>query len=252
MSPTVAGTVLEVFEERMLGVWERGDFEVTDRLGMARLIHLLLKREGFATAASVLAQSGVRREWNRVLSQERSAFLASWLRSYLQVPVLDVLGGDFSVLRALVAAGLPADGVAGCERPDAYQVDWATQPFQVHRVKPGVVLPPGPFRSLLISTVLHHEPDPGRLLEAAARTGARRWVVVENCVDGANSEAFHLFVDQFFNRCLNNFDVPCVEQHRTVEQWREVLGGYGKVVHEETRTDVPGMPFPYTLLVVDR
>ncbi|WP_162795711.1 hypothetical protein [Nonomuraea lactucae] len=252
MSATLPGTVLDVFEERMLDVWERGRFEVSDPQGTARLIHLLLEREGFTTTASVLAESGIRSQWNRVLAEERSNFLASWLRPYLEAPVLDVLGGDFSVLRALVTAGLPADGVVGCERLHAYEVDWAAQPFLVHDVAAEVALPQGPFRSLLVSAVLHHEPDPGRLLDAAARTGAGRWVVVENCVDESNTDAFHRYVDEFFNRCLNTFDVPCVDQHRTATQWRELLGGFGRVVHEETRADVPGMPFPYTLLVVDR
>jgi hypothetical protein len=100
--------------------------------------------------------------------------------------------------------------------------------------------------------VLHHEPDPVGLLDQLAGLRCRRWVVVENCLDEDNTEEFHLFVDRFFNECLNRFNVPCVPQHRTVDGWHALLSRYGSVNAGPTKVDVPGIPFPYELLVVTR
>jgi hypothetical protein len=244
--------LLDLFEERMRDIWRRGKFRLSDPDGTCRLIRRLLEREGFESAAGVLARSGVRANWNRVFAEERSRFLADWVIRYLDGTVLDVLGGDFTVLRALVSAGLPAAKAVGCERRQAYDVDWTTMPFPVYDFGADLGLPIGRFDTYLVSTVLHHEPDLDAFLMALDRGSARRWVVIENCLDQANSEAFHLYVDEFFNRCLNSFNVPCVPQHRSAESWRELLRDYGRVVHEEGRSDVPGMPFPYTLFVIDR
>ena len=245
-------TLLDLFEERMRQIWQRDAFDVADPDGTARLVRLLLGREGFGATSSVLARSGVRAEWNRVFARQRSRFLADWLHPYLIVPVLDVLGGDFTVLRALVDNGLSPRSTLGCERSDAYETDWSGLPFPVRDVPADLCLPAGPHGTALVCTVLHHEPDVRALLDAIDRTDAVRWVVVENCLDPQNSESFHLYVDEFFNHCLNTFNVPCVPQHRSAEDWRELLGRYGVVTVEETRADVPGMPFPYTLFVVDR
>jgi hypothetical protein len=248
----VSDDVLSTFEERMIQIWQRGNVELVDPHGTARLIRLLIAQEGMAAAGEVLASTDVRAGWNRVFAEERSEFLAGWVAPYLQAPVLDVLGGDFTVLQALLRHGLDPIGVAGCERSHAYDVDWSVFPFPVHDVPDDPRLPGGDFRTAFICTVLHHERDVDRLLAAIAATPARRWVVVENCLDAENSEEFHLFTDEFFNRCLNTFDVPCVPQHRTAQQWRDLLGAYGTITAELSRGDVPGMPFPYTMFVVDR
>ncbi|BBA95577.1 hypothetical protein RVR_487 [Actinacidiphila reveromycinica] len=250
--PRPSEKLLDVFEERMTDIWRRGGFDVPDPAGTARLVRLLLDREGFGPTATVLSDSGVRAEWNRVFAEERSDFLARWLGEHLHGPLLDVLGGDFTVGRALLRHGLASQALTGCERSYAYETDWSQLPFPVHDVPPDLALPAGPYACLLMSTVLHHEPDVVALLDAAAELDAERWVVVENCLDADNDEDFHLYVDEFFNRCLNTFEVPCVPQHRTVDGWRDLLGHYGTVTAEQVRRDVPGMPFPYTLFVVDR
>jgi hypothetical protein len=243
--------VLDTLERRLLHVWRRDEMRVADPDGLARLIRLLL-RDGLQPAAEVLDHTGIRAQWNQVFAEKRSRFVASWVAGHLRAPVLDVLGGDFTLLAALTEHGFTADQLTGCERAGAYETDWSALPFTVHDVPEDVSLPPGQYGSVLVSTVLHHEPDLERLLEAICRTGARRWVVVENCLDAENDEAFHRYVDEFFNRCLNTFDVACTTQHRTAAQWRRLLGEFGTLTFEETRHEVPGMPFPYTLFVVDR
>lgn len=247
-----APAVLDTFEDRLRRLWSRDGLQVADPDALARLVRIVIDEEGFGSAGRLLEVSGVRSWWNDCFARRRADFLAGWIGEHLRPPVLDVLGGDFTVLRALVAAGLPADQVVGCERAYAYETDWSTLNFPVHAVPEEPVLPQVTAATLLISTVLHHEPMPERLLRAALDTGADRWVVVENCIDEENDDDFHYFVDEFFNRCLNDFDVPCVTEHRTADQWRELLGRYGTVTYEETRRNVPGMPFPYTVFVVDR
>ncbi|WP_330334618.1 hypothetical protein OHS33_35880 [Streptomyces sp. NBC_00536] len=248
----VRDKVLDTFQERLVDIWARDGFGLADPAGTAGRIRRLLDGPGFEPAARALEDLGIRTTWNKVFAERRAAFLADWLAPHVHGRVLDVLGGDFTVLRALLGTGLAARDVVGCERARAYSTDWSTLPFPVLDLGPDLALPAGEFDTFLICTVLHHEPRTEEFLASVARRGARRWVVVENCLDPANDEEFHFYVDEFFNRCLNTFDVPCVHQHRTADQWRELLSGYGTVVHEETRANVPGMPFPYTLMVLDR
>lgn len=244
----------DLFQRRMRGIWERGGFRVRDQDDVLRLLGLLLAEEGPGSpaAAALLERCGGRREWNRVFAADRANALAHWTSSYLIPPVLDVLGGDFTVLRALVDNGLAASACIGCERRTAYDTNWEELPFPVYPMPDPVELPQSPHRTALISTVLHHEADLERLLSALAAGPAERWVVIENAVDSENTQDFHLFVDEFFNRCLNEFDVSCVPQHRTVTEWQELLGHYGRVRFAGVMEEVPGIPFPYQMFVVDR
>ena len=106
--------------------------------------------------------------------------------------------------------------------------------------------------SALLSTVLHHEPNPVDLLDALASAGIPRWLVVENCITPEFSPQFHQFTDRFFNSCLNEFEVDCVEQHRTLEEWVGLLTSYGSVTVIDEAFTVPGIPFPYSFLLVNR
>ncbi len=246
--------VAALFRRRIRRMWQRDGFRVRDPDGITRLLGRLLSEEGPGSpaGAAVLEECGGRREWNRVLAADRAKTLARWAGSYLEPPVLDVLGGDFTVLRALTVSCLAASACIGCERRAAYNATWEELPFPVYPVPDPVELPKSQYRTALVSAVLHHEPDLEHLLGALAAGPAERWVVIENAVDTENTEDFHLFVDEFFNCCLNKFDVSCVPQHRTVMEWRELLGQYGRVRVAGVMEDVPGIPFPYQMFVVDR
>jgi hypothetical protein len=246
--------VAALFQRRMRRIWERDGFRVPDQDDITRLLGRLLAEDGPASpaGAAVLERCGGRREWNRVFASDRARAVARWAGPHLRPPVLDVLGGDFTVLRALIDNGLDAGACIGCERQAAYQEKWAQLPFPVYSVPDPVTLPKAQYRTAFVSTVLHHEPDLEQLLGALAAGPAQRWVVIENAVDAENTEEFHLFVDEFFNRCLNTFDVPCVRQHRTVAGWQELLGEYGRVRLADVMEEVPAMPFPYQMFVVDR
>jgi hypothetical protein len=243
---------LDRFESRIRALWTRDRFDLPDCPGQARLIRLLLEMEGTGSpsAARILADSGIRARWNTVFAEDRSATLAQWLGPELSTPWLDLLAGDFTLTRALAQTGNPP--AVAVERRCAYPTDWAVQPFPVRDLAELPALRREPFGAALVCTVLHHEPDPATLLEALGELDCARWVVVENCLDEDNDEAFHLLVDEFFNGCLNSFDVPCVPQHRVAAEWVGMLSRYGEVRSCGRRQDVPGIPFPYEAFVVER
>lgn len=242
---------LDTFEERLRLVWRRDGIEMDDLDDTARLVRLLIEQQGpeSPAAAALLRETGIRRQWNEVFARRRAAVVAEWLLPFLRSPLLDVLAGDFTLTRQLHAHGID---VIATERMNSYQVDWSAQPFPViDHVELGAPLTDD-TNTALLCTVLHHEPDPLKLLNELDRLSHSRWVVVENCIDAENTEGFHMLVDRFFNGCLNQFDVSCVPEHRTQAQWSKLLADHGRVRTVQTYPDVPGIPFPYDIFVVDR
>ncbi|MEU4771525.1 hypothetical protein [Micromonospora sp. NPDC023644] len=240
------------FGSRLVRLWDRDGFDVEDAVGTARLLTLLLRQQGMDSpaAAQLLVDTGIRDRWNKVFAEGRSAVAAEWIAPHLGTPWLDVLAGDFTLTRGLARiGGQPAVAV---ERRSAYQTDWAGLDFPVIDLDELGGLRGQAFDTAFLGTVLHHERDFGPLLEQLAALDCRRWLVAENCLDAENDEEFHLLVDEFFNRCLNTFDVPCVPQHRTREGWMAALSEYGTVTHVGQRAAMPGIPFPYDLFLVER
>jgi hypothetical protein len=203
---------------------------------------------GISVASDLLVRTGVGNRWNEVLRRGRAAALAARIRPLVAEPLLDVLAGDGSVCRALLDLGVKR--LAATERCGDY---------------PESILPPDvPFQpfadssdlanfgasTALLSAVLHHEPNPVHLLDALVQAEIPRWIVVENCVTPEFSRAFHEFADRFFNNCLNQFGVHCGDQHRTLDEWADLLTRYGTVSVIDEGFTVPGIPFPYSLLVV--
>jgi hypothetical protein len=106
--------------------------------------------------------------------------------------------------------------------------------------------------TVLMCTTLHREHYPNAILDLLATMNQRRWVIVENCVDADNSDAFHLLVDQFLCSSLSRFDMPSRRKYRTQEGWLELLSQYGSVVTIESRADIPGVPLSHDLFVLER
>lgn len=247
-------SVLDHFQEILPRLWRWSDISVEDPSAMASTLRKLLERDGPKSqeAAALLRESGTRTSWNEAFAIKRSKMLADWFAPFIHPPLLDVLAGDGSVTCALADLGISP--IAATERLD----DYANLPTVQHS---DVTIDRHPSEgqigsldahTVLICTVLHHEPDPVALLDRLDKQAGSRWLVVENCLEAGFDEAFHQFVDLFFNCCLNEIDIPCVEQHRSPQAWRQLLSEYGTVVHDEARFDVPGIPFPYRLYVVDR
>jgi hypothetical protein len=245
--------VKEEFSKALEELWARDSILVDDAAALATTISSSFAAGGDSAraAADLLMRSGVRAQWNDVLRRDRAAVLAKRIRPHVIEPMLDVLAGDGSVCCAL--ADLGVGSLAATERSGDYAEDPHLPPCV--EFKPFTDdLDLGQFNAstALLSTVLHHEPDPIRLLEALAKANIGRWIVVENCVTPQFSRPFHQFADRFFNNCLNEFGVHCVEQHRTLDEWADLLKSYGTVTIVDDAFTVPGIPFPYSLLTVTR
>jgi hypothetical protein len=249
----VSAAVCDQLERELTELWRRDRIVHADPAGVARLLRHLLEDGGVESAAArgLLEQTGVRRRWNRVFALARAGLLAKELGPLLRPPVLDLLAGDCTVSRALVEHGIHP--VRAVERLWQYpDIDWARVEVPVSDIGAPGWSDRGE-RTLLLCTVLHHEPDPVALLDELARSSpAQRWVIVENCVDSRYGHDFHRFIDEFFNRCLNQFLCSCVPEHRTAAEWTDLLRGYGTVDGYRELSVVPGLPFPYQVFVVER
>jgi hypothetical protein len=233
-------------------LWLRDGIVVDDPDALADTVAAsFAKGHDDARAASeLLRRSGVSAQWNKILRTDRAVALATRIRPLITEPLLDVLSGDGSICRALSDLGVAS--LAATERSGDYSESVRPSHVPFEPFADDLDLAQFGAATALLSTVLHHEPDPVRLLDALAHSRIPRWIVVENCVTAQFSRPFHQFADQFFNRCLNEFGCQCVEQHRTLDEWVEMLTAYGSVAVINEAFTVPGIPFPYSLLVVSR
>ncbi|MEV8537105.1 hypothetical protein [Streptomyces sp. NPDC051211] len=192
-----------------------------------------------------LARTGIGAAWNTALDEGRPRSVAPYLTPLLTGRTVDVLSGS-GTLTAALARTSPVDAY---ERAGAYPDAPAVPTRPLDHLWP---TGPGVYDTALFATVLHHEPDPAALVEAVL-TSLRptRLVIVENCLSETVSNEFHDFMDDFFNLCLNDFDVDCPGEHRTVEGWLDFLGRYGRTRLVHRLDDVTGIPFPYEVFTVD-
>jgi hypothetical protein len=247
-------SVPESFTRALAELWVRDRIDVDEPLALAGDVVTLFANGGddARAATALLTRSGVRAQWNDRLRRDRARALAARIQPLVAEPMLDVLAGDGSVCDALRALGVGA--LTATERTGDYAAYGASWPAQVPFTPFSDSMDLSQFNAstALISTVLHHENDPRRLLDALARAPIARWIVVENCVTAEYSRAFHEFADRFFNTCLNEIGIHCGEEHRTLDDWSRQLELYGAVTVVADSFPVPGIPFPYSLLVVQR
>ncbi|MFG3248800.1 hypothetical protein [Streptomyces sp. NPDC048187] len=207
----------------------------------------LLHTHGFQSheAKNWLSDTGIGPAWNAALDEGRPLSVAPFLAPLLAGRNADVLSGSGTLTAALART----NDIDAYERVGAYPTDPAvlTQPLNsLWDVGPGI------YDTALFSTVLHHEPDPSALIEKVLTTlRPTRLVVLENCLSATVSNEFHHFMDDFFNLCLNDFDVDCPGEHRTVEGWLAFLSQYGDTQLVHQLTDVTGIPFSYEIFLVE-
>jgi hypothetical protein len=199
--------------------------------------------------SGVLECNEVRLRWNSVLREARSAFMADWVAPHVKGNMLDLLCGEGKVGQYLSRYGID---VVLTERSDAYDCSRDEYCVPYYPFDTFLELSPQPrFDTVLLCTVLHHEPDAEALLALSARLARRRIVIVENCLECDCPADYHLLVDIFFNECLNNIAIDCPANHRKPEEWLSLLSDYGKVQLLERRDTAPGIPLSHHLLVVD-
>lgn len=245
-------SVEDAFGQALADMWMRDGIEVVEPFTLASDVVTTFSSGGGgpAEASETLAYSGVRAEWNRVLRRDRARALASRIRPLVAEPLVDVLSGDGSVCNALSDLGIAS--LSATERPGDYGTSRLSARVRFQPFSETLDLAQFQASTALLSTVLHHEPAPTRLLDALARAAIPRWIVIENCVTPAFSRSFHQLADRFFNTCLNEIGIHCGDEHRTLDEWAVMLRSYGNVTVVTESFTVPGIPFPYSLLVVDR
>lgn len=243
--------MLAQFEREVAGILTRDELH-DDAWGAAALLRLLIETEGIESPAAraMLRESGIRDRWNHGFAVDRASAVTEWLHGWIpdEGRVLDLLAGDCR-LTARLAERL-GRGILGVDRAGCY-ADVVSHPLVEYRdVAEGAELPRA--ATVLLCAVLHHEEDPARLRDLALTSRASRYVVVENCVDERFGGDFHLLMDLFYNRCLNDFGSACTREHRTLDEWSELLAPLGELVHRDELPVVPGLPFPYQLMVFER
>ena len=107
------------------------------------------------------------------------------------------------------------------------------------------------FDTVLISAILHHEPDNVAIMELAKSFKPKRIIIIENPLEKQFSYHFHILWDLFFNQCLNYCNIASPMNHKSISDWIEFSKNYGKILALERREDIPGIPFSYILLCVE-
>ena len=198
----------------------------------------------------LLDVSGVRQRWNATFQNYRAATAAKWILPHVKGRAIDFLCGDGRIGRVLSDFGVPivlSERQAICE---SYPSIAGGMTWIAHEeVEAGKHSKS--FETGILSTALHHEPDCANLIELAAYTCTQRLIVIENCLEDGLSEDYHIFVDDFFNYCLNETPLPCPAEHRTLDGWIEALKAYANIAFVDRVGRLPGIPLSHHLIVAD-
>ena len=142
--------------------------------------------------------------------------------------VLDVGCGNGTLGRALMDSPACPKGVQveGLER-----VVRGGEPITVHGYD-GVTIPfpDGTFDVVIVADVLHHEPNPDRLMSECARVSRRAVIIKDHQVKGLLAQSRISFIDWAANA---PYGVPCLYRYNTPKQWKAVPGSLGLEVAEE-------------------
>ncbi|WP_280457735.1 hypothetical protein [Nocardia carnea] len=258
MSREYSKSTYDRFESGLESVLTEGDIIENPHTAAVKL-RTLVEERGIQSreAREYLANSGIRKKWNTLFATDRAQVLGRWISPWLRdyQPAADVMAGD-CILTGEIADLLGADIIA-FEHLGHYpeiRGHSRVRPVDLHgdletMANWGIRLSAS---SALLCAVLHHEEEPEALLRYTLKTGIRRIIVVENCVDTHNTSEFHHLMDMFFNRCLNDFGSSCTRQHRTQSDWISLVENIGlRLVFTDELQTVPALPFPHQLMIFD-
>lgn len=208
---------------------------------------LLSEDHDFTRLSTHLESSGIRERWNRACALRRAAEIGNWTAPHVRGRLMDLLCGDGRVGENLARRGFDTTLI---ERQETYGVDRAAHSAPFTLFEEDGTLPE--VDTVLLSTVLHHEPDADALLKRAAAAARRRLILVENCLEAAYPAEFQEFMDLFFNHCLNHNDLDSPMSHRTPDDWIEACAFYGSPIVVERKERLPGIPLSHHLIVIER
>lgn len=142
--------------------------------------------------------------------------------------VLDVGCGSGVLGKTLLAS-------PGC--PAKVQVNGLEQQGQEHRLTEGEVYdgrtmpyPAKTFDVVILADVLHHEPEPDRLLAECIRVSRRLLIIKDHQVQGVWARQRLAFLDWAANI---PYGVPCLYQYLSPGQWEALHRRHALVVEQE-------------------
>ncbi|CAH0305583.1 hypothetical protein [Pseudomonas brassicacearum] len=200
-----------------------------------------------------LSQTGLRDSWNWVLNHARSTFLAGLIAPYVEGVTMDLLCGDGAL--AIELEKMTGQLVHLVERPKDVLNTW--RPWN-SRIRPfgsmGTSLDSIEADTVVLSTVLHHELFPRDLIRTAIHKTKKKLVIIENCIDEVFDAEYQVFVDLFFNTCLNETSLDSPGAHLREDEWTAILYefGFSQVDVVERTTQVPGIPLSHTVMVATK
>ncbi|WP_189666544.1 hypothetical protein [Pseudomonas amygdali] len=200
-----------------------------------------------------LHKTGLRDSWNEVLNNARSTYLARLIAPYVEGVTMDLLCGDGAL--AIELEKRTAQPTYLVERQKDVLNPW--RPW-FNRILPfgsaDASLEGLDPDTIVLSTVLHHELFPRDLIRAAADKTQKKLVIIENCIDEVYDAEYQVFVDLFFNTCLNQTSLGSPGAHLREEEWTVIFYefGFSRVDVVERSTQVPGIPLSHTVMVASK
>lgn len=106
------------------------------------------------------------------------------------------------------------------------------------------------FDAVLLATVLHHIPDPVRVLKEARRVVKNRLVIIEDLYHHRLGRWWTILRDRFYN--FEFFGHPC--QFRKADEWRELIEklGFKFVGEEKVYTRLLGIRILNGIMIFER
>ena len=177
-----------------------------------------------------MALAGLMRAMHKPIYEARLRTLVSTIAPFLKDGdrVLDVGCGNGTLGHALMQAkpGITAEGLERAVR--------GGEPIKVHAYD-GVKIPFGDaaYDIVIVADVLHHEPEPDRLMRECARVAKRAVIVKDHQVSGLLAQQRISFMDWAANA---PYGIPCLYRYNTPGQWNEFPKRFGLKVAEEFRS----------------
>jgi hypothetical protein len=199
---------------------------------------------GLPEIANILKGHEIQLRWNYIFRELRSKFLAEWIKPYVVGNLLDLLCGDGDIGKHISDMQVE---VTLSERRCCNNHRLAFIPYQELRTV--CALPQ--FDTVLLSTVLHHTPNPNELILLGTQIARKRLIIIENCLEQEYPLDFHLLMDLFFNFGLNQLNEECPGNHRDSSAWYNTLLEYGSVVDVGRKDNIPGVPLPHHIFIID-